>query len=120
MASYWPRRTSARRRRSGRSAAAPVEIHGKLEPRRDLLPESPRQVDALFQTGRAERHERDDVDSADARVGTRVLLHVDQLEARPTPAVAALTTGSALPANVTTLRLWVGSSEWSSTVTPSI
>ena len=40
--------------------------------------------------------------------------------ARPTPAVAARTTGSALPAKVTTLRLCVSSREWSSTVTPSI
>src|SRR5579859_2417509 len=40
--------------------------------------------------------------------------------ARPTAAVAALTTGSALPAKVTTLRLCVSSREWSSSVTPSI
>ena len=40
--------------------------------------------------------------------------------ARPTAAVAARTTGSADPAKVTTLRLWVSSREWSSSVTPSI
>ena len=40
--------------------------------------------------------------------------------ARPTAAVAARTTDSAAPAKVTTLRLWVSSREWSSSVTPSI
>ena len=40
--------------------------------------------------------------------------------ARPTAAVAALTTGSAEPAKVTTDRLWVSSREKSRSVTPSI
>ena len=40
--------------------------------------------------------------------------------ARPTAAVAARTTGSAAPAKVTTLRLWVSSREKSRSVTPSI
>ena len=57
-----------------------VEIDGQVEARGDLLPESPREVDALLEPGRAEWHERDDVDGTDAWVGPGVLLHVDQLE----------------------------------------
>ena len=49
-----------------------------------------------------------------------MLLHVDELERSPDARGRGRTTGSALPANVTTLRLWVSSRELSSTVTPSI
>ena len=57
-----------------------VEVDRQLEELRDLLAESACQVHALLEPRGAERHEGDDVNRPDARVGTLVLLHVDQLQ----------------------------------------
>ena len=66
--SYWPRRTSASFSRSGRIAAPGIEIDRELEPLGDPGRERAGERDAVVHRGVAERHERDDVDRADARV----------------------------------------------------
>src|SRR5918999_1086143 len=49
-----------------------VEVYGQLEARGDLLAEATREVDALLQSARAQRHKRDHVDGADAGMGAAV------------------------------------------------
>ena len=69
--------------RSLRVAASGVEVDRQVEALRDPLAEAARQLDALVHRRVAERHERDHVDRADARVLALVLLHVDLVDGRP-------------------------------------
>ncbi len=78
--SYCPRRTCGQPPSLRTERRVAVEVHRQLEAHRDLLAEAAGQVDALLDPRAAERHERDDVDGADARVRAGVLLHVDQLQ----------------------------------------
>ena len=57
-----------------------VEEDRELEAGRDPLAEVPRQLDAVVHRGRAERHERDDIDGADPRVLAGVGVHVDLVD----------------------------------------
>ena len=120
-ASYCPRRTSASRRALRPQRGRAVQVDRQLEARRDLLPEAAGEVDALLERRPAERHERDDVDRPDARVGAR----------RAAPCRSARARARRRPSRPgrparrcrrTSPRCGCGSrrGEWSRTVTPSI
>ena len=100
-----------RRRDAGAPAGAPPRRRDRPVGRSsgDLLAEASSQVDALLEARGSQRHEGDDVDGADPRVRAGVLFHVDQLERPANGGGRGTTTGSALPAKVTTLRLCVSS-----------
>ena len=94
----------------GHGRGSRVEIDGELEARRDPPPEVAGEPDARLQRGRAERHERHDVDRADPRVLAGLLLHVDLAQGNAaTSRSSASATGPCSPASVKTLRLWEGS-----------
>ena len=86
----------------GRRRRLLVEEDGQLVPRARLRPPTvARQRDAVGHRHALDRHERDDVDGAEARVLARVLAQVDAREARVEERQhGGLAPASASPANV--------------------
>ena len=86
-----------------------VEEHRQVEALRDSLPERAGQLDRLVHRRGAQRHPRDHIDRADARMLPRVLLHVDLVDRRTEEALEGLAYRARWPASVNTDRLWLAS-----------